>query len=73
MESKSEKALMPLSDLRYALKDNGVVDVPRSTIKNWYILGVSTPRGIVFLKTRKVGRRRMSSVQWVRDFLEDAK
>ena len=66
------KALMPLTDLRIALKANGIVDVPRSTVRNWYLLGVSTPNGRIKLKTRKVGNRRMSSVQWTMDFLDES-
>jgi len=72
MKSESaieNKALMPLTDLRHELKKKGILDVPRSTVRNWYLLGVSTPKGRIKLKTRKVGNRRMSSVQWTMDFL----
>lgn len=68
--SKSTKALMPLTDLRMELKKQGIVDVPRSTVRNWYLFGVSTPNGRIKLKTRKVGNRRMSSVAWTIDFLD---
>jgi hypothetical protein len=62
---------MPLTDLRDELKKSGIVDVPRSTVRNWYLLGVSTPRGRVKLKTKKVGSRHMSSVKWTLDFLDE--
>ena len=65
------KALMPLTDLRTELRLRGIVDVPRSTVRNWYLFGVSTPKGRIKLKTRKVGIRRMSSVQWTLDFLNE--
>lgn len=68
--SKSTKALMPLTDLRMELKKQGIVDVPRLTVRNWYLFGVSTPNGRIKLKTRKVGNRRMSSVAWTIDFLD---
>jgi hypothetical protein len=72
MDSQSElKALMPLTDLRAALKKKGIIDVPRSTVRNWYLFGVSTPKGRIKLKTRKVGSRRMSSVKWTLDFLDE--
>ena len=64
------KALMPLTDLRLELKKQGIVDVPRSTVRNWYLFGVSTNNGRIKLKTKKVGNRRMSSVQWTLDFLD---
>ena len=63
------KALMPLTDLRAELRKRGIVDVPRSTVRNWYLLGVSTNNGRIKLKTRKVGNRRMSSIAWTLDFL----
>lgn len=69
-ESES-KALMPLTDLRIALKKSGIVDVPRSTVRNWYLLGVVTPKGRVKLKTKKVGNRHMSSIKWTLDFLDE--
>jgi hypothetical protein len=53
--TNEHKALMPLTDLRHALKTKGIVDVPRSTVRNWYLLGVSTKKGRIKLKTRKVG------------------
>ena len=65
------KALMPLTDLRAELKQQGIIDVPRSTVRNWYLLGVSTPNGRVKLKTKKIGNRRMSSVKWTMDFLDE--
>jgi hypothetical protein len=65
------KALMPLTDLRATLKKEGIIDVPRSTVRNWYLFGVSTPSGRIKLKTRKVGSRRMSSVKWTLDFLDE--
>jgi len=64
------KALMPLTDLRSELKKQGIIDVPRSTVRNWYLFGVSTENGRIKLKTRKIGNRRMSSVQWTIDFLD---
>lgn len=63
-------ALMPLTDLRLELRKRGIIDVPRSTVRNWYLFGVSTPDGRVKLKTRRVGNRRMSSIKWTLDFLE---
>ncbi len=63
-------ALMPLTDLRTELRKRGIIDVPRSTVRNWYLFGVSTPGGRVKLKTRRVGNRRMSSVKWTLEFLE---
>ena len=64
------KALMPLTDLRAELRKQGIIDVPRSTVRNWYLFGVSTETGRVKLQTRKVGNRRMSSVKWTLDFLD---
>ncbi len=64
------KALMPLTDLRYQLKKKGIVDVPRSTVRNWYLLGVVTPNGRIKLKTKKIGNRHMSSIKWTLDFLD---
>ena len=71
MDSQTEKALMPLTDLRETLKKKGIIDVPRSTVRNWYLFGVSTSNGRIKLKTRKVGNRRMSSVKWTLDFLDE--
>jgi hypothetical protein len=71
MDSHTEKALMPLTDLRETLKKKGIIDVPRSTVRNWYLFGVSTSNGRIKLKTRKVGNRRMSSVKWTLDFLDE--
>jgi hypothetical protein len=68
--SVTQKALMPLTDLRAELRRQGIIDVPRSTVRNWYLLGVSTPQGRVKLQTKKVGNRRMSSVKWTLDFLD---
>jgi len=65
-----QKALMPLTDLRYQLKRKGIVDVPRSTVRNWYLLGVSTSHGRIKLKTKKIGSRHMSSIKWTLDFLD---
>lgn len=64
-----DKALMPLTDLRNKLRSQGIVDVPRSTVRNWYLFGVVTNQGRIKLKTKKVGNRRMSSVHWTREFL----
>ncbi len=64
-----ETALMPLTDLRNKLRTQGIVDVPRSTVRNWYLFGVSTTEGRIKLKTKKVGNRRMSSVHWTKEFL----
>jgi len=66
---RESKALMPITDLRIELRKQGIVDVPRSTVRNWYLFGVSTPQGRVKLKTKKIGSRRMSSVSWTIDFL----
>jgi hypothetical protein len=71
MDSQTEKALMPLTDLRETLKKKGIIDVPRSTVRNWYLFGVSTSNGRIKLKTRKVGNRRMSSIKWTLDFLDE--
>lgn len=71
MDSQTEKALMPLTDLREMLKKKGIIDVPRSTVRNWYLFGVSTSSGRIKLKTRKVGNRRMSSIKWTLDFLDE--
>jgi hypothetical protein len=71
MDSQTEKALMPLTDLREMLKKKGIIDVPRSTVRNWYLFGVSTSNGRIKLKTRKVGNRRMSSIKWTLDFLDE--
>lgn len=65
-----DKALMPLTDLRDKLRSKGIVDVPRSTVRNWYLFGVATTEGRIKLKTKKVGNRRMSSVDWTREFLD---
>lgn len=65
-----DNALMPLTDLRDRLRKEGIIDVPRSTVRNWYLFGVSTASGRIKLKTKKVGSRRMSSVSWTREFLE---
>ena len=67
---KQSKALMPITDLRIELRKQGIVDVPRSTVRNWYLFGVSTSQGRVKLKTKKIGSRRMSSVSWTIDFLK---
>lgn len=67
---KEAQALMPITDLRFELRKQGIVDVPRSTVRNWYLFGVSTPNGRIKLKTRKIGNRRMSSVKWTLDFLD---
>ena len=64
-----ENALMPLTDLRDRLRREGIIDVPRSTVRNWYLFGVSTGSGRIKLKTKKVGNRRMSSVSWTKEFL----
>lgn len=66
-----DSALMPLSDLRERLNSRGIIDVPRSTVRNWYLFGVATSSGRIKLKTRKVGNRRMSSVKWTVDFLDE--
>ena len=66
-----DSALMPLSDLRERLNSRGIIDVPRSTVRNWYLFGVVTSSGRIKLKTRKVGNRRMSSVKWTVDFLDE--
>lgn len=71
LSDRSEDALMSITDLRLELRHRGVVDVPRSTIRNWYLFGVSTPEGRVWLRTAKIGSKRMSSVAWVRQFLLD--
>lgn len=65
------EALMTLTDLREALRRKGIIDVPRSTIRNWYLFGVETPGGNIKLTTKKLGRRRVSSVAWVEDFLSE--
>lgn len=70
-EGSQLKALMPLTDLRIELRKQGIIDVPRSTVRNWYLFGVSTTVGRIKLKTRKVGNRRMSSVAWTLDFLKE--
>lgn len=62
---------MSLTDLREELRNQGIIDVPRSTVRNWYLFGVSTDSGRIKLKTRKVGNRRMSSVEWTLDFLAE--
>ncbi|MGB1649670.1 MAG: hypothetical protein ACPHEP_01465 [Acidimicrobiales bacterium] len=67
---KETKALMPITDLRIQLRKQGIVDVPRSTVRNWYLFGVSTPKGRIKLKTKKIGKRRMSSIRWTIDFLK---
>lgn len=68
---KETKALMPITDLRIELRKQGIVDVPRSTVRNWYLFGVSTPNGRIKLKTKKIGKRRMSSIRWTIDFLKE--
>lgn len=70
-EGSRIKALMPLTDLRAELRTRGIIDVPRSTVRNWYLFGVSTGNGRIKLKTRKVGNRRMSSVEWTLNFLDE--
>jgi hypothetical protein len=70
LNAPANQALMPLTDLRQQLKKSGIVDVPRSTVRNWYLLGVATPKGRVKLKTKKVGARHMSSIKWTLDFLD---
>ena len=68
---QENEALMTLTDLRDELKRKGIVDVPRNTIRNWYLFGIDTPRGNVKLTTKKLGRRRVSSIAWVEDFLAE--
>lgn len=69
-EAAEIKALMPLTDLRDQLRKRGIIDVPRSTVRNWYLFGVATPTGRIKLKTKKIGNRRMSSIEWTLDFLD---
>lgn len=69
---EDDYALRTLSDLRDALREKGILDVKRSTLRNWYLLGAKTSAGTARLKTKKIGGRRMSSVAWVAEFMEEA-
>ena len=66
---KETKALMPITDLRIELRKQGIVDVPEARL-GIGICSVSTPNGRIKLKTKKIGKRRMSSIRWTIDFLK---
>ena len=67
---QEDDALMTIRDLRDELARRGIIDVPRSTIRNWYLIGIESDGSRQKLPTKRLGARRMTSVRLTIEFLE---